>query len=137
MDIQSFLLLVSFVIIVFVVFVIYFMIRLMKMINSVSGLLHTTDESIKPLMHEVTETVKKTNNIMGKVEESVGDIKSLTGSFGDVGTGIKKLSSTLKESEVYIANIKGQVLGISSAVKTILSNIAKGLLKKGEESKKE
>jgi len=137
MELQSFLLLLSFVLILFLGFLIYFIIRLVKMVDSVSQLLHTTDTSIQPLLHEVTETVKKTNTIMGKVEESVSDIKSLTGSFGEIGKGIKTLSSILKDSEVYISNIKGQVLGITSAVKTVVSNLSKGLWKKGEEGKKE
>ncbi len=98
---------------------------------------YTTDKSIQPLMQEITETVKKTNSIVGTVDETVKGFKEFASGLGEIGSGVKKLGSSLKESEVFVNNIKGQFSGLGAAVKTTFTHFAKGIRKKEEENDEE
>ncbi len=133
MDTSLFLLLIFLLLAVLVVFTIPLLLRLKNMLNNISELIVTTNESIKPLLSESTETIKKANSIIGTIDETLNHIKDLSGAISEVGSGIKKVGVSLKGADEYISNVKGQVAGVSTAVKTTLNIISKGLFKKKEE----
>jgi len=90
MDINLFLLLLFCLLVVLAAFLIAILLELMKMFKSLRNLISHTDESIKPLLSGVNETVVKVNNIIGIVEDIIKGI-------GSIGTALKTMFGLLKK----------------------------------------
>jgi predicted PurR-regulated permease PerM len=90
MDINLFLLLLFCLLVVLAAFLIAILLELMKMFKSIRNLISHTDESIKPLLSGVNETVLKVNNIIGIVEDIIEGI-------GSIGTALKTMVGLLKK----------------------------------------
>jgi predicted PurR-regulated permease PerM len=90
MDINLFLLLLFCLLVVLAAFLIAILLELMKMFKSIRNLISHTDESIKPLLSGVNETVLKVNNIIGIVEDIIEGI-------GSIGTAFKTMVGLLKK----------------------------------------
>jgi uncharacterized protein YoxC len=133
MELQSFLIILSVILVVLLLFLVLLILRIMKMLQSVTDLVKTTEESIKPMMSEATETVKKANMIVGTVEGTLGNVRTLTDSFVEIGDGIRRVVVSLRETEVVLSNVKGQVAGASAAVRATVRTLAKGLFRKEED----
>ncbi len=96
MDTNMFLLLVFCLLAVVVVFIVPVLIQLMKMIRSLRILVEDTDSSMKPLLNEVNETLKRVNSIAGTVDDSVKGIRSIFSLFGSV---VKTATGYFKKGE--------------------------------------
>jgi predicted PurR-regulated permease PerM len=90
MDINLFLLLLFCLLVVLAAFLIAILLELMKMFKTIRSLISHTDESIKPLLSGVNETVLKVNNIIGIVENIIKGI-------GSIGTALQTMVGLLKK----------------------------------------
>jgi uncharacterized protein YoxC len=116
---------------VLVVFLVPILLEIKRLIASITGLIKTTDDSLKPLMAEITDTVRKANGIVGTVNDIVGNVNELVESFKGLAVGAKELGTTFKESVAFISSLKGQLTGFISTLVTTLGLLAKGITKKG------
>lgn len=82
MDTNMFLLMLACLLAVVVAFIVPVLIQLMKMIRSLRMLIDDTDSSMKPLLSEINETLKRVNSIAGTVDDSVKGIRSIFSLFG-------------------------------------------------------
>jgi uncharacterized protein YoxC len=128
---EIFLLLSFIVIAALVVFLIPILVEIKKLLASITGLIKTTDDSVRPLLAEITDTVRKANGIVGTVDDIIKDVKDLVDSFKGLAAGAKELGATFKESITFISTLKGQVIGFVSTLVTTLGLLAKGINKKG------
>lgn len=96
MDLNMFLLLVFCLLTVMVGFMVPVLIQLMKMIRSLRMLVEDTDSSMKPLLSEINETIKRVNSIAGTVDESVKGMRNVFSFFGSV---VKTAAGFIKKGE--------------------------------------
>ncbi|MBF0607186.1 MAG: DUF948 domain-containing protein [Candidatus Magnetobacterium sp. LHC-1] len=116
---------------VLVVFIIPILIQISRMLGSVNDLLKTANESVKLMVAELTRTLESANKIIATVNSIIENAKELGIAFKGLSEGASKLGTTLKDSGSYITGLLQQMTGFVSSLKTTLSVLAKGLLKKG------
>jgi uncharacterized protein YoxC len=131
MNHETFLLLSFIVVAVLTVFLVPILMEIKRLLASVTGLIKTADDSLKPLMAEITDTVRKANGIVGTVNDIVKNVNDLVDSFKGLAAGAKELGTTFKESVTFISTLKGQLTGFISTLVTTLGLLAKGVTKKG------
>lgn len=131
MNHETFLLLSFIVVAVLTVFLVPILMEIKRLLASVTGLIKTADDSLKPLMAEITDTVRKANGIVGTVNDIVKNVNDLVDSFKGLAAGAKELGTTFRESVTFISTLKGQLTGFISTLVTTLGLLAKGVTKKG------
>ncbi len=116
---------------VLVIFTIPILIQISRMIGSVTDLIKTANDSVKLMVTEIARTLEGANKVIATVNGIIESAKELGGAFKELSEGGKKLGSVLKDSGTHITNLFGQMTGFVSTLKTTLSVLARGLLKKG------
>ncbi|MBF0536827.1 MAG: DUF948 domain-containing protein [Nitrospirae bacterium] len=134
MSVNTYLLLLLTVVVVFIVPI---LIQISRMIGSITDLIKTGNESVKLMVGEVTKTLDSANRVIATVNGIIEGARELGSAVKGLSEGASKLGSTLKESSSYITGLFGQVTDLVSTLKTTLSVLVKGLLKKGGKNGKD
>src|SRR4030042_28353 len=87
-----------FAIIVAVIIFIWVMLELRKAIGALKELVNTTENSLKPTVAELQETLKSVRNVVNNATVVSGDIKVLSGTLTlrDVGENVKGVSGDIR-----------------------------------------
>jgi len=83
-------------VIVAVIIFIYVMLDLRKTIRALKELVNTTENSLKPTVTELQETLKSIRNVANNVTAVSEDMKILSGALRDVGENVKRVSGDMK-----------------------------------------
>lgn len=98
-----------------------------KTLRSVENFVKVTQESLIPLLSELRESVERLNRITGNIENSTKNVQHLTKAIGEMGILIDELNNFVKQTGLSFS-IKTASLGVG--IKTALSTLAKGIIKK-------
>lgn len=120
----------SIALIVLVAFLIPTILQIRKTAKSIDNFLKITESSLNPLLSELRESIEKINRISERVEESVKNVQHFTKSIGEIGVLIDEVNNLLRQTGVSFA-VKTASIGVG--IKTALSVLAKGFIKKGGE----
>ncbi len=132
MELKPFLLIVSILLTVITGLLIPLFVRIIRTMKSIEDLADTTRKSVQPLLEDLDETVGKVNGIVESVEGAVDNIKAVTEPVGELGLELSRALRTLKESEMYVTNIRANVQALRSALRASLHSLATGLFRKKE-----
>ncbi|MBF0317336.1 MAG: DUF948 domain-containing protein [Nitrospirae bacterium] len=116
---------------VLVIFIIPILIQISRMLGSVTDLLKTANESVKLMVGELARTLENANRVIATVNGIIENARELGSAFKGLSEGASKLGETLRDSGSYITGLLSQITGFVSSLKTTLSVLTKGLLKKG------
>lgn len=130
MDTQFFWGIIAGAFIVLVAFLIPVILQIKRTAKAAEDFLQATQESLNPLLKGLQETVEKTNQVAGKLDESIGNVQHLTKAVGDTGAIIDDINSLIRQMGQFIS-VSTSSFGV--ALKTALSVLAQGLIKKGVE----
>lgn len=130
MDTQFFWGIIAGAIIVLVAFLIPVILQIKRTAKAAEEFLQTTQESLNPLLKGLQETVEKTNQVAGKLDESISNVQHLTKAVGDTGAIIDDINSLTRQMG-HAISVSTSSFGV--ALKTALSVLAQGLIKKGVE----
>jgi uncharacterized protein YoxC len=120
------------VIIVVIIFI-YVMLDLRKTIRSLKGLANTTENSLKPTVAELQETLKSVRNVANNVTAVSEDMKILSGALRDVGENVKRVSGDIKHLVNFVDEMtssatveaSGLKAGVKAGVWFFLKNLFK------------
>ena len=122
------------VIVVVIIFV-YVMLDLRKTIRALKELVSTTENSLKPTVAELQETLKSVRSVANNVTTVSEDIKILSGSLRDVGENVKRVSRDIGHVVDFVDGITSsaavEASGLKAGIKAGLWHFAKNLLKQG------
>ncbi|MBI4654667.1 MAG: DUF948 domain-containing protein [Nitrospirae bacterium] len=113
--------------IVWVVFAIPTILQVKRTVKTIEDFLKTTERSLTPLLLELRGSAERINRVTEGIEESVKDVQCLTRSIGEIGKAIDEANSLVRQTGASFA-IKTVSIGVG--IKTALSILAKGLIKK-------
>jgi uncharacterized protein YoxC len=113
---------------ILIIFLVGFIIYARKMLRSIETFINTTQESLTPLLTELRVSVERLNKISERIDIAVKDIQHLTTSLGNIATLIDEINDFARKTGVSFS-VKTASLGVG--IKTALSALAKGILKKG------
>ena len=125
--------LIIFAIIVAVIIFIWVMLELRKAIGALKELVNTTENSLKPTVAELQETLKSVRNVANNATMVSGDIKVLSGALRDVGENVKGVSGDIKHLMDFVDGItssavvetSGLKAGVNAGVWYFLKNLFK------------
>jgi len=83
-------------VIALVIVFIYVLLDLRKAIRTLKELESTTEDSLKPTVAELQETLKSVRNVANNVTAVSEDMKILSGALRDVGENVKRVSGDVK-----------------------------------------
>jgi len=113
--------LIIFAIIVAVIIFIWVMLELRKAIRALKELVNTTENSLKPTVAELQETLKSVRNVANNATVVSGDIKVLSGALRDVGENVKSVSGDIKHLTDFVDGMTSsavvEVSGLKAGVK--------------------
>ncbi len=120
-------------VIVSVIVFVYVMLDLRKTIRALKELVNTTENSLKPSVAELQETLKSIRNVANNVTAVSEDMKILSGALRDVGENVKRVSGDMK----HLVNIVDEMTssaaveasGLKAGVKAGFRFFLKNLLK--------
>ena len=112
--------LVIFAIIVAVIMFIWVMLELRKAIRALKELVSTTENSLKPTVAELQETLKSVRNVADNATVMSGDIKVLPRALRDIGENVKRVSEDIK-------HLTGFVDGMTSSAAVEASSLKAGV----------
>jgi uncharacterized protein YoxC len=119
--------------IVVVIIFIWVMLELRKAIRALRELVNTTENSLKPTVAELQETLKSVRNVANNATVVSGDIKVLSGALRDVGENVKGVSGDIKHLMDFVDGITSSVVvetsGLKAGVKAGVWYFLKNLLK--------
>ena len=125
--------LVIFAIIAAVITFIWVMLELRKAIRALKELVNTTENSLKPTLAELQETLKSVRNVADNVTAVSGDMKVLSGALRDVGENVKSVSGDIKHLTNFVDGITSSVVvetsGLKAGVKAGVWYFIKNLFK--------
>lgn len=127
MDTQFFWGIIAGAFIVLVVFLIPVILQIKRTAKAAEDFLQTTQESLNPLLKRLQETVEKTNQVAGKLDESISNVQHLTKAVGETGEIIDDINSLTRQVAQSIS-VSTSSFGV--ALKTALSVLTQGLKKK-------
>jgi len=118
----------SIALIILVAFSIPTILQIRKTAKSIDNFLKTIEGSLNPFLSELRASVERINRINEGVEESVKNIQHFTKSIREIGALIDEVNNLLRQTGVSFA-VKTASIGVG--IKTALSVLAKGIIKKG------
>ena len=120
------------VIVVVIIFV-YVMLDLRKTIRALKELVNTTENSLKPTVAELQETLKSVRNVANNVTAVSEDMKILSGALRDVGENVKRVSGDMKHLVSFVDEMSSSAVveasGLKAGVKAGFWFFLKNLLK--------
>ena len=116
------------VLIVLAAFLIPAILQVMRTARAAEEFFRTTQASLNPLIAKLNETADKTNNIAANIDESVCNVKQLTKAVGETGEIIGDINNFVKKIQT-VGLITTSSFG--AGIKTALSVLAQGIMKKG------
>jgi uncharacterized protein YoxC len=125
--------LVIFAIIVAVIIFIWVMLELRKAIRALKELVSTTENSLKPTVAELQETLKSVRNVADNATVVSGDIKVLSGALRDIGENVKRVSGDVKHLVDFVDGMTSSAVveasGLKAGVKAGVWYFIKNLFK--------
>ncbi len=109
--------LITLAIIVAVIILIWVMLELRKAIKALKELVNTTENSLKPTVAELQETLKSGRNVADNVTVVSGDMKVLSGALRDVGENVKRVSRDIKHMVDFVDGITSSAAVEASSLK--------------------
>jgi uncharacterized protein YoxC len=109
--------LVIFSIIVAVIIFIWVMLELRKAIRALKELVSTTENSLKPTVAELQETLKSVRNVADNATVVSGDIKVLSGVLRDIGENVKRVSGDVKHLVDFVDGMTSSAVVEASGLK--------------------
>jgi methyl-accepting chemotaxis protein len=109
--------LITFAIIVAVTIFIWVMLELRKAIRALKELVNTTENSLKPTVAELQETLKSVRNVADNATVVSGDVRVLSGALRDVGENVKSVSGDMKHLTDFVDGITSSVVVETSGLK--------------------
>ena len=120
-------------VIVAVIIFIYVMLDLRKTIRALKELVNTTENSLKPTVAELQETLKSVRNVANNVTAVSEDMKILSGALRDVGENVKRVSEDMKHLVNFVDGMTSSAVveasGLKAGVKAGFWFFLKNLLK--------
>lgn len=127
MSTQLFLGIITAALIILLAFLIPVILQIRKTAKSAENFFKVTRESLTPLLSELKESVERLNRVTGGVEDSIKNVQHLAKAIGEIGTLVDGLNNFVKQTGLSFS-VKTASLGVG--IKTALSVLAKGLIKK-------
>lgn len=109
--------LIIFAIIIVVIIFMWVMLELRKAIRALKELVNTTENSLKPMVAELQETLKSVRNVANNATVVSGDIKILSGALRDVGENVKGVSGDIKHLMDFVDGITSSAVVEASCLK--------------------
>jgi uncharacterized protein YoxC len=128
MDTQFFWGIIAGAFIVLVTFLIPVILQIKRTAKAAEDFLQTTQASLNPLLKRLQETVEKTNQIAGKLDESISNVQHLTKAVGETGAIIDDINTLIRRISTFIS---GAMSGFGAGIKTALSVLTQGIIKGG------
>lgn len=100
-----------------VIIFIYVMLDLRKTIRALKELVNTTENSLKPTVAELQETLKSVRNVAENATAITTDIKVLSGALKDVGENVKRVSRDIKHMVDFVDGITSSAAVEASSLK--------------------
>ena len=100
-----------------VIIFIYVMMELRKTIRALKELVNTTENSLKPTVVELQETLKSVRNVAENATAITTDIKVLSGALKDVGENVKRVSRDIKHMVDFVDGITSSAAVEASSLK--------------------
>jgi len=116
------------VLIVLAVFLIPAILQIMRTAKAAEEFLKTTQASLNPLIAKLNETADKTNNIAANLDESISNVQHLTKAVGETGEILGDINSFIRKMQAVILIT---TLSFGTGIKTALSVLAQGIMRKG------
>jgi len=104
-------------VIVAVIIFIYVMLDLRKTIRALKELVNTTENSLKPTVAELQETLKSVRNVANNVTAVSEDMKILSGALRDVGENVKRVSEDMKHLVNFVDGMTSSAVVEASGLK--------------------
>jgi len=121
-------------IIVTAIIFIYVMVELRKTIHVLRELVNTSENSLKPTIAELQETLKSVRNVADNVTVLSEDMKILSGSLRDVGENVMRISRDIGHVVDFVDGITSsataEASSLKAGIKAGLWHFAKNLLRK-------
>lgn len=89
--------------------------------------LHTTQESLNPLLRRLQETVETTNQVAEKLDESMNNVRHLTKSVGQTAVIVDDINKVIRHIDTFTSV---RISSIGVGIKTALSVLTQGFIKK-------
>jgi len=96
-------------------------------VKSAEDFLGATEKSLTPLLAELQVSIERLNRISEDVEYSVGSVKHLAKSVGDIGSLIDELNNFIKKTGL---SFTLKTAGIGAGVKAAVGVLMKGIINK-------
>jgi uncharacterized protein YoxC len=109
--------LITFAIMVAVIIFIWVMLELRKAIRALKELVNTTENSLKPTVAELQETLKSVRNVADNATVVSGDIKVLSGVLRDIGENVKRVSGDVKHLVDFVDGMTSSAVVEASGLK--------------------
>jgi uncharacterized protein YoxC len=103
--------------IIAVIIFMYVMMELRKTIRALKELVNTTENSLKPTVVELQETLKSVRNVAENATAITTDIKVLSGALKDVGENVKRVSRDIKHMVDFVDGITSSAAVEASSLK--------------------
>jgi uncharacterized protein YoxC len=105
-------------------FMAWLIIEIRKTFCSLNVLLKVMDESVKPTLEELQQTLRSIRNVSDDLNEVTSDIKTLSGSVRDVGMNIRAVSNVI-EHVTSLTTIKASGLraGVKAGLAVLINNL--------------
>jgi len=125
--------LVIFAIIVAVIIFIWVMLELRKTIRALKELVSTTENSLKPTVAELQETLKSVRNVADNATVMSEDMKVLPRAMRDIGENVKRVSEDIKHLIGFVDGMTSSAVveasSLKAGVKAGAWNFIRNLLK--------
>lgn len=115
--------------IVLVAYLIPVILQIKRTAKAAEDFLLTTQASLNPLLKRLQETVEKTNQVAANLNESISNVQHLTKAVGETGAIVDDINRLIRQIGQFIS-VSTSSFGV--ALKTALSVLSQGLIKKGD-----
>ncbi len=126
--------LITLVIIVAVIIFIWVMLELRKAIKALKEFVNTTENSLKPTVAELQETLKSVKVLADSTMEITEDMKTFSGALKDAGKSVKHVSGDVERVVNLVEGITSlaslETSSLKAGIKAGLWVLSKSLFKK-------
>jgi uncharacterized protein YoxC len=109
--------LIIFAVMIAVIIFIWVMLELKKAIRALKELVNTTENSLKPTVAELQETLKSVRNVADNATAVSGDIRVLSGALRDIGENVTRVSEDLKHLISFVDEMTSSAVGEAFSLK--------------------
>ncbi len=114
-----------------VIIFVYVMLDLRRMMRALERLAGTVENSFKPTVDELQETLKSVRNVAEAITTVSGDIKNFSGALRDVGENARRLGVEIEHLAHFVKDINSSVaveasslrVGIRAGFQAFLKNL--------------